>query len=90
MPKFVARSDDELLAVRISGERKGSERADVEEEAGLRQLATGAQLRSAEGPGSGREGPGFSGSLKQVLSFGCGLFRLRCSTCVVAPHLAWS
>jgi hypothetical protein len=33
--------------------------------------------------------PGISRSLKQVLSFGCGLLRLRCSTCVVAPYLAW-
>ena len=30
-----------------------------------------------------------SRSVKQVLSFGCGLLRLRCSTRVVAPHLAW-
>jgi hypothetical protein len=47
----------------------------------------GAQIRSAEGQEVGRSG--ISRSVKQVLSFGCGLLRLRCSTCVVAPHLAW-
>lgn len=33
--------------------------------------------------------PGFSGSVKQALSFGGELLRLRWFTFVVAPHLAW-
>jgi hypothetical protein len=37
--------------VRSGGERKGSERADVDEETGPGQLPTGAQIRSAEGSG---------------------------------------
>jgi hypothetical protein len=41
-----------------------------------RQLLAGARIRSAEGRAVGR--PGILGSLKQALSFGCGLLRLRC------------
>jgi hypothetical protein len=43
-------------------------------------------LPSSSGTESTRALP-LSRSAKQVLSFGYGLLRLRCSTCLVAPHL---
>jgi hypothetical protein len=50
--------------------------------------------KSPDAPGTAHEATRFrrsvgSRSLKQALSFGCRLLRLGCSTCGVAPDLAW-
>jgi hypothetical protein len=64
-------------------ERLTSERLPVVHAWGIDSI--GAR-RSVNDHAVGRSG--ISRSLKQALSFGCGLLRLPCSTCVVAPHLA--
>jgi hypothetical protein len=80
-----------------SGKRKhlvsqswvGDEAVSNEHDRGVLTLLADECESTRPGEGSGLGRPDISGSLKQALSFGCRLLRLRCCTCVVVPHLAW-